>query len=142
MRNYILSIIICLIANISFAQVNITDTIVVNITKDKNYRLVEEDNKISSILIPSNDVGSRLDTYEFTFLEEVPTNTFTKEYFINGFDKFMLDYYYNNIYNKQLLNLGRMYFGNYNFTNLFIRVKSDNTEKLYKVRFNYIITSF
>lgn len=49
MRNYILSITLCLIANISLAQVNITDTIVVSITKDKSYRLVEEENKISSI---------------------------------------------------------------------------------------------
>ncbi|EKB03901.1 hypothetical protein HMPREF9711_02086 [Myroides odoratimimus CCUG 3837] len=142
MRNYILSIIICLIANISLAQVNINDTIVVNITKDKNYRLVEEENKISSIFLPSIDGGARLDTYEFTFLKEVLTHDFTKEYSINDFDKFMLDYYYSNIYNKKFLNLGRMYFSNYNFTNLFVRVKSDNTEKLYKVRFNYISVSY
>ncbi|MEC4028741.1 hypothetical protein [Myroides odoratimimus] len=142
MRNYILSITLCLIANLSLAQVNITDTIVVSITKDKSYRLVEEENKISSVFLPSNDGGARLDTYEFTFLEEVPTHAFTKEYSINDFDKFMLDYYYNNIYNKKFLDLGRMYFGNYNFTNLFVRVKSENTEKLYKVRFNYISVSY
>ncbi|WP_413511852.1 hypothetical protein [Myroides odoratus] len=124
------------------AQVTILDSIVIQVTKNPKYDLIQTEKNISCIFSETGKAGTRLHEYRFTLLEEVTPNKCTAVLSVNDFDTFMLDYYYNKMYKENYLNLGRMYFGNFNFKNLFIKLKLDNIEKVYKVDFNYITTSY
>lgn len=133
MYKKIILILCILLSPLVFSQTIIKDTIIVDLTQSKDHRYkIRNENSYWEIAIKVSSYKTEI--YRFDLEEEVNISV-EKLLSPLEFDNFILDLYHNAYPNREF-DMGRMYAGNLDFTNLFIKVNIDNVTKYFKVKFS------
>lgn len=133
MYKKIILILCILLSPLVFSQTIIKDTIIVDLTQSKDHRYkIRNENSHWEIAIKVSSYKTEI--YGFDLEEEVNISV-EKLLSPLEFDNFILDLYHNTYPNREF-DIGRMYAGNLDFTNLFIKVNIDNVTKYFKVKFS------